>query len=78
MERLKRLWDKRWSFKESRSHSGNQMDLNDLYIGPKLQIETKYAAVLTLIFVDMTYSATMVSTETVRFMRKNFLDTIDL
>ena len=54
------------------------MDLNDLYIGPKLQIETKYAAVLTLIFVDMTYSATMVSTETVRFMRKTFLDTFDL
>ena len=49
------------------------MDLNDLYIGPKLQIETKYAAVLTLIFVDMTYSATMVSTETVRFMRNFFL-----
>ena len=43
------------------------MHLNELYIGPKLQIETKYAAILTLIFVDMTYSASMVS-EYIRYI----------
>ena len=50
------------------------MDLNDLYVGPKLQIETKYAAVLTLIFVDMTYSASMVSTKVVR--SRNFFSNV--
>ena len=60
VERFSRLWDRRWSFKETISHKENQMDLNDLFLGPKLQIETKYAAILTLIFVDMTYSAAMV------------------
>lgn len=32
--------------------------LDKLYIGPEIEMNLKYAAILTLVFVDMTYSAT--------------------
>jgi hypothetical protein len=55
-----KVWDKRWSFNnENISHCTSQEDLNELSRGEQLEIETKYAAILTLIFVCMTYSAAM-------------------
>ena len=36
-----------------------QEELDALYLGPTFPIEQKYAYLLTLIFVDLTYSATM-------------------
>lgn len=58
-QKCARLWDRRWSFKRGYTHKDTQEELDALYLGPTFPIEQKYAYLLTLIFVDLTYSATM-------------------
>ena len=58
-KKLKLLWDQRYGCKEVYTHTNTQDELNDLYIGPQMLLEQRYAYLLTLIFVDMTYAATM-------------------
>ena len=55
---LSRTMDRKWSFTPDVTHVDTQMALDKLYIGPEIQMNLKYAAILTLVFVDMTYSAT--------------------
>jgi hypothetical protein len=59
LQKLARLWDRRWSFRKGYTHKDTQDELDALYLGPAFPIEQKYAYLLTLIFVDLTYSATM-------------------
>ena len=40
-------------------HKDTQDELDAMYLGPPMPIEQKYAYLLTLIFVDLTYSATL-------------------
>ena len=54
-----RAWDRRWSFRSNVTRVDTQADYEELQLGPVMDIKQKYAALLTLIFVDMTYSATM-------------------
>jgi len=59
MKEFTRLWDRRWKFHPSVTHVDTQEALNKLYVGPEIEMNMKYAALCTLIFVDLTYSATM-------------------
>ena len=54
-----RVWDRRWKFDSSVTHVETQEALDNLYVGPEIEMNIKYAALLTLIYVDLTYSATM-------------------
>lgn len=45
--------------KKEHTHKELQSDLNELYMGPEMPIEDMYAIVLTVVFVDLTYSAGM-------------------
>lgn len=58
-QKCARLWDRRWNFARGYTHKDTQEELDALYLGPTFPIEQKYAYLLTLIFVDLTYSATM-------------------
>jgi hypothetical protein len=55
-----RIWDRRWTF--GNWHVTRKQLLSevvDLYTGPRIRMEEKYASLLVLIYVCMTYSATM-------------------
>jgi hypothetical protein len=54
-------YDRRWSFKENITHTDLQSELDELNMPPRVVMEEKYAIVLVLIFVNMTFSSTMVS-----------------
>lgn len=55
---LQRTMDRAWKFTPDVTHVDTQMALDKLYIGPEIEMNLKYAGICTLIFVDMTYSAT--------------------
>lgn len=55
---LQRTMDRAWSFTPDVTHVDTQKALDALYIGPEMEMNLKYASICTLIFVDMTYSAT--------------------
>ena len=59
MQKMKRLWDRRWSFKHGFTLKNTQEELDASYLGPPMPLQEKYSYLLTLIFVDMTYSPTM-------------------
>jgi len=62
IKKIVRVWDRRvslCSYKKGTTHCDVQAQVDELYIGDEFPIEDKYAAILTLVFVDMTYSATM-------------------
>lgn len=54
-----KIWDRRWSFQTSISHCDLQRELDNIYSGPESGMEEKYATLLALVFVDVTFSATM-------------------
>lgn len=56
---IARAWDRRWSFKPTVTHTDTQSEYEELQLGPQFDIKQKFAALLCLIFVDMTFSATM-------------------
>ena len=56
---LSRWWDRRFSFRAHVSRCETQHDYNNLHLGPMFDIKQKFASLLALIFVDLTYSATM-------------------
>lgn len=59
MKYLAKMMDKRWKWDVSVTHVDTQKALDSIYLGPEMQMNMKYAAICTLIFVDMTYSATI-------------------